>query len=174
MDVRRLIAALMLLGLLVSCSDDGPGSGPQEPTGSATVSPTPTGSEATHNANATDAVRGWFRALNDAFDSGDATQLKVISAPACVTCQGFITAIERTASAGGSVDAPDWVITRMKSLASAKDGALFLVNVHEPAGSTIRKADDKPTPFPAIDDRFQVYLRHREGLWIVTTVGMLS
>jgi hypothetical protein len=173
MDVRRVVAPLLLAGLLVGCSDDGPSSGPPEASDSAPISPTTT-ETADAPADPEAAVREWFRLLSAAFESLDTSDLKAASAHGCVTCRGFVQAIDRTAAAGGSFAAPPWEITRLKKITGTKSAAVLLVNVHEPAGTSTRRAGDEPTPFPALDDRFQFYVTKRHQTWVVTTIGMLN
>jgi hypothetical protein len=135
MDVRRLVAALMLLGSLVSCSDDEPTSDPQEPTSSATVSPSPTGPVIPAEARGTDEtsakafVRYWFEVFNTAVNSGDPAPLMQLSTADCVSCKAFRRNIERAYSDGGRVRAVGWRPTSIDPVGG--QAATFALSVRQ-------------------------------------------
>ena len=110
MDVRRAIAALLLLGLLVSCSDDEPSSDPPDPTASATPTSTAPAracdscrSAGEREASAKAFVRYWFDVFNYAVNSGDPALLCDQSAGECITCKAFRRNIDEGHADGGGV-----------------------------------------------------------------------
>lgn len=117
MDVRRLVAAVMLLGLLVSCSDDEPTSDPQEPTSSATptdrVPPTPPQeSRESTGAGARAFVRFWVESFNYAMQTGDTADFRPLSSEECASCTEISKLIEEIYGPGGHVESDGWLIER--------------------------------------------------------------
>jgi hypothetical protein len=141
MDVRRAVAALLLLGLLVSCSDDEPGSDPPEPTGSATVSSTapvepviPAEARGTDEASAKVFVRYWFELFNYAVNTGDSIRLIRLSASDCVTCKAFRRNIRKAYADGGRVRAVGWTPTSIRPMGGFEDPTFVL---------RVRQGDEK-------------------------------
>jgi len=126
MDVRRLVAALTLLGLLVSCSDDEPTSDPQEPTSSATGTPSPTGpvipaeAQGADEASAKAFVRYWFEVFNNAVNTGDSALLMQLSTSECVSCKAFRRNIQKAYADGGGIRAAGWTPTSIHRIAAFK------------------------------------------------------
>ena len=139
MAVRRLIATLLLLPALASCSDDEPGSsGSGDPTSPATSEPTPTGTpppteppEASEHtaAGAKAFVEYWVTLYSAAVASGDTEALIEISTPACRACRRITSLIESIYTEGGSVESDGWEVVRHDSatLTSANTATVHTV-----------------------------------------------
>lgn len=172
MDVRRLIAALMLLGLLVSCSDDGPDSSPQEPTSSATVSPTPTGlvipaaARGTDEASTKPFVRYWFEVFNNAVNSGDSGQLVKLSTSGCVSCNAFRRNIQKAYSDGGRVRAVGWTPTSIDRIAGTKFPT-FALNVLQGEEEYMNASGDVVRHFSGKRRSMKIQLIRGDSTWLV-------
>lgn len=114
MDVRRAVAALLLLGLLGGCSDDGSSSDPPEPTTSASTSPSPSEpvlpeeAQGSDEASAKAFVRYWFEVLSYSLNSGSSTRLMSLSTSDCISCGALRKNIREAYEEGGRVDADGW------------------------------------------------------------------
>lgn len=121
MDVRRAVAALMLLGLLVSCSDDEPSSDPPDPAGSATVSPSPTETSSRQTAPAIPPiaseatlpgakafVRHYLRVVSYAMRTGDSDPMRELSSTSCRACETTRKRVDHVYRVGGRVVTTGW------------------------------------------------------------------
>lgn len=121
MDVRRAVAALLLLGLLVSCSDDAPSSDPPEPTASATVSPSPTETSSGQTAPAIPPVayeatlpgakaflRHYLRVVSYAMRTGDSDTMRELSSASCRACEATRKRVDHVYRLRGRVVTTGW------------------------------------------------------------------
>jgi hypothetical protein len=114
MDVRRAVAALVLLGLLVGCAKDEPRADPPEPTASVSTPPTPPepaipdAAKGADEAGARAFVHFWFRLFNYSINTGDSAALMRSSSGDCVTCNAFRRNIRKAHADGGGVRAVGW------------------------------------------------------------------
>lgn len=150
MDVRRAIAALLLLGLLVSCSDDEPSSDPPEPTGSATVTdrvpPSPSGdSRDPTKAGAEAFVELWVDSFNYAMQTGDTATFRPLSSNECTSCQAVIKKIEQIYGPGGHVESDGWLIEKFSGTSLAGNSKASVTAVIALSPQLIHRAgQEKP------------------------------
>ena len=110
MLLRRLGAAVLVLGLLVGCGDDEQEPEPLPPVASATASPSaspaavPSQAAAETPEAAAAFARFWFDTLNAAARAGDTAALRGLAAPGCKACEAFAMSIEDLYGAGGRIE----------------------------------------------------------------------
>jgi hypothetical protein len=185
MDVRSLVAALMLLGSLVSCSDDEPTSDPQEPTSSATVSPSPTEppSEpvmpeiARHDTNrgAAAFVEYYWQTVDYAEATGETQPLRALGAKGCDKCNGGLQYLVRVNSAGGRIEGDPRTV-KVKQVRRVKtDGGVFAfvnASVVAPKSREYYGAHDKRNrTWPGGTTTYQFVARFetQESQWLLDT-----
>jgi hypothetical protein len=124
MDVRRVVAALVLAGLLVGCSDDGPSSGPPEASDSASVSDPPTPSAEARDATAAGArafVRYWIESFNYAMQTGETAEFRLLFTRSCDSCSGIVQLIDDIYEPGGHVQSDGWLVKRFSGTSMRSD-----------------------------------------------------
>ena len=141
MKVRRFAAALLLLPwLLVSCSDDEPTSDPKEPTGSATMSPSPTGpvepelpgvAKTADKRGAIAFLKYYWAMVDYAQASGDTSGLRQLSMPSCQSCTRANAYLEKVYRTGGVIRSESRTVRiRTARRGSSPGRVLFFINAH--------------------------------------------
>lgn len=115
MGVRRLLAALLLVPALVSCSDDEPSADPPSPPSSSvstSVSETQTGpvepvmpdaAKKPTKAGAIAFLEHYWAMVDYAEATGRTSGLAVLALPGCQRCTGGVQFLERMAKASGRI-----------------------------------------------------------------------
>ncbi len=127
MAVRRLIATLLLLPALASCSDDPDSSGSGDPTSSVTPEPTPTETPPTEPAEAGDRTKAgakafveyWVETLNYAASTGDTVGFSSLASDACRSCVEINDLIANTYDKGGYIRSDGWRVVKVVSVESS-------------------------------------------------------
>jgi len=178
MDVRRAIAALLLLGLLVSCSDDEPSSGPPEPTESATTTSTvpvepvmPAEARGSDQASAKAFVRYWFDVFNYAVNTGDSVRLMRLSASECVTCKAFRRNIRRAYADGGHVRAMGWTPTSIRPLEKFEEPT-FALRVRQGEEEHLDAGGEVVRHFSGRSRSMTIRLTQQGSSWLVGELGI--
>lgn len=111
----KVLAVFAALALgLSACSDKAPRPEPTSLATTPTTSPAasarlPMPASATKNSpqGVTDFVSYYLRVLSEAYRSGDSSQLKSLSAPACSACASYVSGIDDLRSEGGQIEGGD-------------------------------------------------------------------
>lgn len=174
MDVRRVVAAVMLLGLLVSCSDDEPTTDPQEPTSSATGTPSPTPTEpvipdearGTDEASAKAFVRYWFEVLSRSMDDGNVGLVDDLSAKDCRSCSSLADAIAEVYADGGRFKTEGWKVQKIsRAPGFADERPDFLLKTRHTRRDLIDKNGDLVDRMPTTMVSMRVVLVPHDESW---------
>jgi len=179
MVVRRLLAALVLLPVLVACSDKetgGPRADPSEPTSSATVEPTPT--EPTSPAmpsavrrlnddGAAAFVDYYWQVVEYAELTGDVASLGRLGSVACTKCRGGIGYVTKVHRQGGQILGDPRVVTVI-GVNHFRDGPVRFALVDArlqtpPSREFYGPGDKRNRRWPGATVRYQFALRASDG-----------
>jgi hypothetical protein len=152
--IRTCAAAVLTVALLVGCSSEPePQPLPPLPSAAPSASPLPLPPEAAAETpqGAAAFTRYYFDALNAAFATGDATQVKILSHPECDACNELISAIREEPAAGERISGGDYRVLFAESPPVASGDvvvevryALTEARVTRPDGSLIRTTAANP------------------------------
>jgi len=175
---RAALAALLVAGLLASCSEDDPEPDIADPTTSA---PTGTASESaspsakpTGLATPKSTVAAWVAVWNAALSSGDTRAIHRLETPDCRNCAAISAVIDDVVAAGGSFQGGEWSIGKSKVVVVDERRVKVNVAMSVAEGSTINSAGEEPVHYEA-DKRIVVYeLERTAGSWLVDAIELLS
>jgi hypothetical protein len=160
--------------LLVSCSDDEPTSDPQEPTSSATGTPSvapiepviPAEARGTDEASAKAFVRYWFELFNYAVNTGDSIRLMRLSASDCASCQAFRKNIQKAYADGGGVRAVGWTPTSIRPIGVSEDPT-FALRVRQGEEEYLDASGDVVKHFSGRHRSMTIQLTRQGSTWLV-------
>lgn len=179
MVVRRSVAALLLTGLLVSCSEDDPSSSRHDPPATS-ATPTPTGSAAPTlppeakedtEAGAKAFVEHWIATLNYAAATGETDALRALATPGCKPCDDIADVIDDVYGGDGSIRSDGWVLRRVEDLDRRSRSDLTLQTVVDLSPQEIRRGDGTTERTPGASAAPLVFeLLLRSGAWGVRSL----
>ncbi|MDT0203269.1 DUF6318 family protein [Nocardioides sp. AE5] len=183
--MRRVAVVVACVPVLVlaGCGDDEPGEPVEFPSlsPSAPVSPSASESVGVEELPASEVepeefVRAWVGAYDEATFTGDATRMRSMSSPECLTCESLATAMEEIVANGGSVDVGDTPtrvdVTEQLNPEKSSGATEVTVELGFPAGVTRETRDSEPIEFGASTETWVFYVAVIEERWIVTEVAL--
>src|SRR5688572_7410815 len=137
MSVRRLLAALLLLPALASCSDDPDSSDtgdPTTPVTSPTATETPPPTEPPEAGDRTEAgaeafVKHWVATLNYAAATGETAEFSLLATAACNSCKEIAGLIDSTYERGGYIRSRGWSVLDVPSIERAGATTVVLADL---------------------------------------------
>lgn len=156
MVVRRLVAALLFLPVLVSCSDDDPDSpdagDPTTPVTSATPTETPPPTEPPEAGDRTKAgakafVEYWVATLNYAAATGETTEFAGLGTASCNSCNEIARLVDSTYEDGGYIRSHGWRVIGVPSIERAGRTMVVLAD--------LKFAPETTVPWEGADPEFR-------------------
>ena len=169
MRIRGALIALCVVVPLVGCSDDPePRTLPPVPSASPSPSvvPMPTVAAAETPEGAAAFARYWMAVLESALATGDSSQLRALSDPACGGCANLIGAVE-SGQPGETIRGANFVVEFAEAPPVGQGETVVTLRYRRTAGELVPPSG-QPTPIAAegpIDAEMR--LSHMDSTWIV-------
>lgn len=167
-----LIAGVALAGVLAvgGCSS---GSAPTTLPSLASTTPAASTSPESVEAQVEAAVRHYFDVVNQALISGDTSELKSLSAPAC-GCRTLVQFIESTFRSGRHPDGAKFVVTSVRVHDIRAQTAAAEVAITVPAYKDLDKSGTPVQTYAEHRGRQDLSLVEQDSKWVITNGVLLD
>ncbi|WP_210438820.1 hypothetical protein [Nocardioides xinjiangensis] len=175
MHVRRALALILAVPLLIAgCSDGEPTTEPTpkmpEPS-SSSPTPTPVEAETPEAESPEDFIRRWVKAGDEMQVTGETATYEALVEDSCKACKTFVKSVEKVYASDGTVEFAGSTINSIRSRKGKPP--TFQVTKTLPETVIKRGPSAEPEVLPAGRTTLLVILKRRSDQWSVSYYGIL-